>query len=148
EMTVSPDYFRSLGIPPMKGRFFSLADRVERDKDPMIVIINQTMAKQYFGDKDPVGRRIQTGDPDPRAAWETIVGVVGDVKYSGLDAAPGPTIYVPYNENGWAAWAREMYLVVRTSGSAPGIVPAIRSQLVDMDSTLPLSQIRTMDQLL
>jgi putative ABC transport system permease protein len=148
EMTVSPDYFRSLGIPLMKGRFFSTSDRVERDKDLMIVIINQTMAKQYFRDKDPIGRRIQTGDPDPSAPWETIVGVVGDVKYSGLDSPPGPTLYVPYNENGWVMWSREMYLVVRSSGNAPEIVPAIRSQLASMDSTLPLAQIRTMDQLL
>jgi putative ABC transport system permease protein len=147
EMTVSPDYFRSLGIPLIRGRFFSPSDRVERDKDPMIVIINQTMAKQYFGGNDPIGRRIQTGDPDPSAPWETIVGVVGDVKYSGLDSAPGPTLYVPYNENGWVMWSREMYLVVRSSGNTPEIVPAIRSQLASMDSTIPLAQIRTMDEL-
>jgi len=148
EATVSPDYFRSLGIPLMKGRFFSPSDKVESDKDHMIVIVNETMAKQYFGDKDPIGRRIQTGDPDPSSPWETIVGVVGDVKYSGLDSGPGPTLYVPYNENGWVMWAREMYLVVRSSGSAPGIVPAIRTQLASMDSTIPLAQIRTMDELL
>jgi predicted permease len=148
EMTVSPDYFRSLGIPLMKGRFFSTSDRVERDKDPMIVIINQTMAKQYFGGKDPIGSRIQTGDPDPGAPWETIVGVVGDVKYSGLDSPPGPTLYVPYNEKGWVMWSREMYLAVHSSGNAPEIVPAIRNQLASMDSALPLTQIRTMDQLL
>src|SRR5215470_4580012 len=148
EMSVSPDYFRALGIPLIKGRFFSPADRVEGEKDPMIVIINETMAKQYFGNKDPIGGRIQTGDPNPRSPWETIVGVVGDVKYSGLDSGPGPTLYVPYNENGWAMWSREMYLVVRSSGNVPGIVPAIRTQLASMDSTLPLAQIRTMDQLL
>jgi putative ABC transport system permease protein len=148
EMTVSPGYFRSLGIPLVKGRFFSPSDKVESIKDPMIVIINETMAKQYFGSKDPIGFRIQTGDPDPNSPWETIVGVVGDVKYSGLDSGSGPTLYVPYNENGWAMWAREMYLVVRSSGSAPGIVPAIRSQLAGMDSTIPLAHIRTMDELL
>jgi putative ABC transport system permease protein len=148
EMTVSPGYFRSLGIPLVKGRFFSPLDKVESIKDPMIVIINETMAKQYFGSKDPIGFRIQTGDPDPNSPWETIVGVVGDVKYSGLDSGPGPTLYVPFNENGWAMWAREMYLVVRSNGSAPGIVPAVRIQLASMDSTIPLAQIRTMDELL
>ena len=148
EMAVSPDYFRSLGIPLVKGRFFSPSDKVEGDKDPMIVIINETMAKQYFGGKDPIGRRIQTGDPDPKSPWETIVGVVGDVKYSGLDSGSGPTLYVPYNENGWVMWSREMYLVVRTSGNPTEIVPAIRAQLASIDSTLPLAQLRTMDQLL
>jgi putative ABC transport system permease protein len=148
EMAVSPDYFRSLGIPLIKGRFFSPSEKVESAKDPMIVIINETMAKQYFGGKDPIGCRIHTGDPDPNSPWETIVGVVGDVKYSGLDSGPGPTLYVPYNENGWVMWSREMYLVVRSSGNAQEIVPAIRIQLASMDNTLPLAQIRTMDQLL
>jgi putative ABC transport system permease protein len=148
EMSVSPDYFRALGIPLIKGRFFSSSDRVEGEKDPKIVIINESMAKQYFVGKDPIGGRIQTGDPDPRSPWETIIGVVGDVKYSGLDSGPEPTIYVPYNENGWAGWAWSMYLVVRSSGSAAQIVPAIRAELAAMDSTLPLAQVRTMDELL
>jgi putative ABC transport system permease protein len=147
-MTVSPDYFRALGIPLLKGRFFSPSDRVEGDKDPMILIINETMAKQYFNNKDPIGSRIQQGEPDPNSPWETIVGVVGDVKYSGLDSGPGPTVYIPYNENAWVTWSREMYLVVRSDGSAPEIVPAIRAQLARMDSSVPLAQIRTMDELL
>jgi hypothetical protein len=114
----------------------------------MIVIINEAMARQYFNGKDPIGGRIQTGDPNPTSPWETIVGVVGDVKYSGLDSAPGPTIYVPYNENAWGGWSREMYVVVRGSGSPTELVPAIRTQLESLDSTIPLSQVRTMGELL
>lgn len=114
----------------------------------MIVIINESMAKQYFDGKDPIGGRIQTGDPDPRSPWETVVGVVGDVKYSGLDSGPEPTIYVPYNENSWVGWSREMYLVVRSSGNVQQIVPAIRAELASMDGTLPLARVRTMDELL
>jgi predicted permease len=148
EMSVSPDYFRALGIPLIKGRFFSPSDRVEGEKDPMIVIINETMARQYFSDKDPIGGRIQTGDPNPNSPWETIVGVVGDVKYAGLDSGPEPTIYVPYNENAWVGWGWQMYLVVRSSGSAPQIVPTIRAELASLDPTLPLAQVRTMDELL
>lgn len=148
EMSVSPDYFRALGIPLIKGRFFSPSDRVEGEKDPMIVIINETMARQYFGDKDPIGRRIQTGDPNPSSPWETIIGVVGNVKYSGLDSKPQPTIYVPYNESAWVGWGWQMYLVVRSSESAQQIVPAIRGQLASIDNTLPLAQVRTMDELL
>jgi putative ABC transport system permease protein len=146
EMSVSPGYFRALGIPLIRGRFFSTSDKVEGEKDPMIVIINETMAKQYFGGKDPIGSRIQTGDPDPNSRWETIVGVVGDVKYSGLDSPPEPAIYVPYNENSWAGWARAMYLVVQSSGNPQQIVPAIRAELASMDSTLPLGRVRTMDE--
>jgi putative ABC transport system permease protein len=112
------------------------------------VIINETMAERYFAAKDPIGGRIQTGDPDPSSPWETIVGVVGDVKYSGLDSGPEPAIYVPYNENGWAGWAWQMYLVVRSSGNAQQIVPAIRAELASIDNTLPLARVRTMDELL
>jgi len=148
EMTVSPDYFRALGIPLLRGRFFSPSDRVEGEKDPMIVIINEAMARQYFNGRDPIGGRIQTGDPNPTAPWETIVGVVGDVKYSGLDSRPGPTIYVPYNENSWGGWSRDMYVVVRGSGNAADLVPAIRTQLESLDTTIPLAQIRTMGELL
>src|SRR5262249_4667033 len=136
EMSVSPELFRALGIPLIKGRFFSASDKVEGKKDPMIVIINDTMAKHYFSGKDPIGSRIQTGDRDPTSPWETIVGVVGDVKYSGLDSGPGPTIYVPYNENAWVGWSREMYIVVRGSGNALALVPAIRTQLASLDNTL------------
>jgi putative ABC transport system permease protein len=148
EMTVSPDYFRALGIPLIKGRFFSPSDKVDGEKDPMIVIINDTMAKRYFNGTDPIGRRIQTGEANPNSPWETIVGVVGDVKYSGLDSSPGPTIYAPYNEYAWVGWSREMYLVVRGSGNPADLVPAIRAQLASMDSTLPLAQVRTMEELL
>ena len=148
EMSVSPDYFRALRIPLIKGRFFSPSDRVQGEKDPMIVIINETMARHYFDGKDPIGRRIQTGDPNPSSPWETIVGVVGDVKYSGLDSAPQPAIYVPYNEKAWVGWSQAMYLVVRSTGDPQQIVPAIRSQLASMDATLPLARVRTMDELL
>jgi len=148
EMAVSPDYFRAMGIPLIKGRFFSPSEKVEGRKDPRIVIINETMAKQYFSGKDPIGSRIQTGEPDPNGPWETIVGVVGDAKYSGLDSSPAPTLYVPYNEYGWVTWSRDMYLVVRSSGNAQELVPAIRSQLASMDGTLPLAQVRTMEELL
>ena len=148
EMSVSPGYFRALGIPLIKGRFFSESDRVEKDSDPMIVIINETMARRYFPGQDPVGKRLQTGDPDPRSRWETVVGVVGDVKYSGLDAQPMPTLYVPFNEQGWIFWSREMYLVVRTRLEPAAIVPSLRAQLESVNKDLPLAHVQTMDQLI
>lgn len=148
EMAVSPGYFRAAGIPLIKGRLFAASDHVEGEKDPMIVMINETMAKQYFNAQDPIGRRIQTGDPNPSSPWETIVGVVGDVKYSGLDSGPEPAIYVPFNENAWAGWTREMYLVVRSGAGRGQIVPAIRRELASLDDALPLARVRTMDELL
>jgi putative ABC transport system permease protein len=143
ETPISPDYFRALGVPLLKGRLFSDADRTTP-----VLIINQTMAKQYFPNQDPIGKRIQTGDPDPKAPWETVVGVVGDVKYSGLDAAPSPTLYVPYTEKDWAGWTRDMSLVVRTSMDPSSVVPGLRQELARLDKDLPLSQVRTMNELI
>lgn len=148
EMTVSSGYFRAAGIPLRKGRLFTAEDKVEGKNAQHLLIINETMAKKFFPNQDPVGRRIQTGDPDPKSPWETIVGVVGDVKYSGLDAPPAPTLYVPFNDEGWVTWSTSMYLLVQTEADSAGIVPALRAQLASMDRNLPLARVKTMDRVL
>jgi putative ABC transport system permease protein len=145
ETSVSLDYFRTLGIPLLRGRLFSDSDRGRRDA---ILIINQAMARRYFAGQDPVGQRIKTGNGAATTPWETIVGVVGDVKYSGLNSDPEPTIYVPYFREGWASTSSEMFLIVRTNGDAKSIVPSLRSALQGIDRNLPLGHIRTMDELL
>ena len=145
ETTVGLDYFRTLGVPLLRGRLFSDSDRGRRDG---ILIINESMARRYFAGQDPVGQRIKTGGFSPDAPWETIVGVVGDVKYSGLDSDPEPTLYVPYFEQGWTSFSREMFLVVRTSGEAKSVVPSLRGALQELDRNMPLDHIRTMDELL
>lgn len=153
EMTISPNYFRALGVPLVRGRVFTDTDGRKTSSDPkasapMVVIINETMAKKFFPHEDPIGKRLQTGDPDPKSPWETIVGVVGDVKYSGLDSPPTPQLYVPYTEEGWTSWSREMFVVVRTSVPPTSVLPGIRSQLGQLDPQLALAKVRTMDQLL
>jgi putative ABC transport system permease protein len=145
EMTISPGYFQTLGVPLIRGRFFTDADRNRKDQ---IVLINENMAKQYFAGQDPVGQRIQTGDADPHAAWETIVGVVGNVKYQGLDAKPEPTLYVPYFEEGWTSWSREMFVVLRSSANEATLMPAVREAVWSMDKQLPIASVRSMDALL
>jgi putative ABC transport system permease protein len=144
EMTVSRDYFKTLEIPLMRGRFFT-----DKDKDAAhVIIINEEMAKHYFPQQDPIGKRLQTGDPDPKAPWETIVGVVGNVKYSGLDSPPTPQLYVPFNSADWLGWAHSMYLAVRTSGNPSSLVPDIRHALGSLDKDIPLANVASMDQLL
>jgi len=145
ELTISPSYFGTLEIPLLRGRFFSDADRRRTDE---ILIINDTMARRFFPGHDPVGQKIQTGDADPKASWETIVGVVGDVKYSGLDAPPEPTLYKPYFEPGWASLSREMFIVIRMNADPKVVAPAFRSTVRSMDANLPVSDIRTMNELL
>lgn len=145
ETTVSAGYFRTLAIPLLRGRVFSDSDRNRTDE---ILIINDAMARRYFPGKDPIGQRIQTGDPDPKAAWETIVGVVGDVKYSGLDAAPQPTLYKPYFEPGWTSFSREMFIVIRTNADPKAAASTLRSAVQNLDGNLPVGDIRTMNELL
>jgi predicted permease len=145
ELTISPNYFGTLGISLLRGRLFSDADRGRTDE---ILIINDAMARRYFPGRDPVGQKIQTGDADPKASWETIVGVVGDVKYSGLDTPPEPTLYKPYFEAGWTSLSREMFIVIRTNADPKAVAPALRSTVRGMDANLPVSDIRTMNDLL
>ncbi len=144
ELSISPDYFRTLGVPLLRGRFFTDADK----KTKGLILINETMAKRYFPGQDPVGKRLQTGDPDPTSPWATIIGVVGDVKYSGLDAQSMPQLYVLYTEGDWIYFSRSMYLIVRTSPEPLGVLPEVREAIGSLDRDIPLSEIATMEQLL
>jgi putative ABC transport system permease protein len=141
ELLVDPGFFAAFGIRPVRGRLFDERDRAD---SPPVAIIDETLARSHFPGIDPVGRWLQTGDPDPEATRLTIVGVVPDVKYTGLEAEPEPTLYVPYAQN---AWWRSMYLTVRSQGDAMDLVPAIRSRVAALDPLVPLQEIRTVEQL-
>jgi predicted permease len=144
EMSISRDYFKALKIPLIEGRFFT-----EKDGGATrVVIINEDVAKHYFPRQDPIGKRLQTGDPDPTAPWDTIIGVVGNVKYSGLDSPPTPQLYVPFNAADWIGWSHSMYLAIRTSGDPASLAPAVRKAIDTIDRDIPLANIATMDQLL
>lgn len=107
------------------------------------------MARRYFGGKDPVGQRVQTGDANPKSDWYTIVGVIGDVKYEGLDAKEQPTMYVPYSDDGSCPWfVTSMSLVVRTTANPTQIASAVRVAVSGLDSRVPVTDVVTMDQLL
>ncbi|HXT73202.1 MAG TPA: ABC transporter permease [Candidatus Angelobacter sp.] len=145
EIPISEGYFRTLGVPLIAGRFFTNEDSAPGHHS---LVINQTMADRYFGG-DAVGKRVQTGDADPKSTWETIVGVVGNVKYEGLNEKDQPTMYVPYYSDGWAPWfVRSMFVIVRTPADPRNITASVRSAISSLDSTVPLARIRTMDELL
>jgi putative ABC transport system permease protein len=113
------------------------------------LIINAAMARRHFAGKDPVGQRLQTGDADSDSPWYTIVGVVGDVKYQGLDAADGPTMYVPFHDDGWNPWfVRSMSIVVRTPRDATSVLASVRRQVRALDTSVPVSEARSMHELL
>jgi len=142
QLMISPDYFRTLGAPVIAGRAFTDADR---EGAPRVMLINQTMARQVFPGADPIGRRLALGGPTDDPWWVTIVGVVGDVHYSGLDARPEPTMYTPYEQDSW--WPA-MYLVLRTDADDASTADAVRRTVQGLDAELPVAAVQNMDQLL
>ncbi|MDQ3917434.1 MAG: ABC transporter permease, partial [Acidobacteriota bacterium] len=94
---VTPDYFRALGVPVLRGRAFTDADR---EGAPPVCLINQALAREFFPGEDPVGKRLKQGGAEqPDKPFMEIVGVVGDVRYEGLDAKVQPAYYLPFAQN-------------------------------------------------
>lgn len=139
---VSPEYFRTLGIPLLKGRSFSEQDSEEA---PPVMVISETTARRYFPGEDPIGMRLKTGGCT-ECDWTTIVGVVGDVKTSGIDAEIDPAMYAPITQD--PSNIRAMTLVLRTEVDPASFVPAVRREVNSIDPDLALADIRTMEQLM
>jgi predicted permease len=136
---VSPGYFATLALPVRRGRGFTDDDR---EGAPPVAVINETLARQFFPNRDPIGRWVRTGgDGNPRLR---VVGVVPDVRHQGLDAAPAPTVYTPHRQNPW--W-RPMHLVVRTAGDPLAAAPALRRAVAAVDPGVPLDDVRSLEQL-
>ncbi len=141
---VSPDYFRALGVSLLKGRNFTDQDRQDSTK---VAIINQTLARRYWPNENPIGKRLKLGGAErPNSPWLEIVGVVGDIKYSGLDAPPEMAMYEPYQQFPWSS----MYLVVRTSGhldNPAAMTRSVQNVVWSLDKDVPVAHVRTMEQL-
>ncbi len=131
---VTPGYFASMGIPIRQGRVFTPSDSVDQ---PKVVVINETLARQFFNFRDPIGRRLKAG-----GAWRTVVGVVSDVRSSSLESAVRPQVYVPNAQWAWGG----MTMVLRAEGDPLALAPAARSELKALDALLPAGNMRTMKQ--
>ena len=132
---VSPDYFRALEIPLIKGRFFTDADKTDA---PPVIIVNQAFAKKFWPNRDALGKRIVMGGMSEHPNWITIVGVVGDVRHFGLDIDPKPEMYVPFAQD---PYFTTIY-VVRSNQDPRSLLPAIRREIQAIDSAVPLANIR------
>jgi predicted permease len=141
-ISVSPDYFRTLGIPLLKGRYLSEQDDGEA---PPVMVISQGMARRYFPGEDPVGMRLKLGGCT-ECNWTTIVGVVGDVKNEGLTAEDDSAMYCPFVQESFNI--RMMTLALRTEVDPAGLVAAVRSEVNAVDPDLALANIKTMEQLM
>jgi putative ABC transport system permease protein len=139
----SPDYFRTLGIPIIRGRSFTEQDT---SGQPAVVLINETLAHQYWPKDDPIGKRVknpgQAGTTEP--PWLTIIGVVGDIKHGALTANPKSELYFNYLQGP----ARNMVFVIHTASEPLALGPAVRAQVLSVDKEQPLSDIRSLDEII
>jgi putative ABC transport system permease protein len=137
---VDSGYFRAISIPLVAGREFTENDTQQSAR---VMIINQTMAKEFWPNENPIGQRVTMNNWGPPLTGE-IVGIVGDVKIDGIAADTYPAIYWPYfqfpqNFNAF---------VVRTEGDPNRLIAPIKERIWSVDKSLPISKIATMDQLI
>jgi predicted permease len=129
----SPDYFKAIGAPLIRGRLFNDLDQ---PKSPPVVLINEAAARKWFPNEDPIGRRVLSGGP------RQVVGIVGDV----LQRTPGePAVaqmFVPYSQR----TGRTIRLIVRTSGDPMTMASAVRDQVRALDPNLPLAQATPLEE--
>ena len=141
--TITPNYLETLGVPLLQGRFFTRADN---DKSPAVVLINATMARTFFHDENPLGKRLQLGAlPDQEVPTMEIVGVVGDVHF-GLGTDPQAEMYLPYRQADLILPVFQLSLVMRTAGDPSLQTSALRSALAEIDPNQPLVKVRTMEE--
>ena len=140
---VTPGYFQTLGIPLLAGREFTDADLAGA---PPVCIVNDTLARRYFGTQTPIGKRIRAGAWDPKepVVWKDIVGEVAGTRNRDAKLPPKPELYQPSFQSKHT-WSHQT-LIVRTRANPASLVPAIETQIWSIDKYLPVTQVRTMDQ--
>ena len=138
---VAPEYFEMMRIPIIEGRAFDSRDGADANR---VVIINQTMARTFYGSQSPIGRRVR--EDSDKVPWRTIIGVAADVKNGGIDKPTGTELYFPYTQADGGI--RTMYLAVKTVGDPQQIVSAVRAQVNALDPSLPVAQIRLMEDVI
>jgi putative ABC transport system permease protein len=132
---ISPDYFKTMGIPLLKGRQFIDRDNVDA---PRVAIINEDLAQKYWPSGDPLGQRLKLYDKD----WE-IVGVVGNVKLLDLAAESNPEMYLPYTQSGSPTW---MFFAVRSRVELGSLIASVRKAAREVVPDEPLYSVRTMEE--
>ena len=137
---VSPNYFRAMGIPVLQGRAYT--DR-DNENAPLVVMINQQLAREIFPGENPVGKRITFGgtNPDGQPRWFEIVGVVANVRSMELRESPPAELYLSIQQDLWPA----MSLVVRSSVEPSSLSASVRQAVNEVDRSVPVSDVKTMD---
>ena len=136
----TPGYFAAMRIPLLLGRVVSDSDTADRQ---FTAVVSQSFVRRYWPDQNPIGRHFQLAFHD-----RMVVGVVGDISVRGVERTSEPQVYLPYQQvsDGWFEFFAPKDLVVRTSGSPTALVPAIRRIIHNADPQQPVSNVRTMDE--
>jgi putative ABC transport system permease protein len=143
-LSVMGDYFRVMRIPLSAGREFT---QLDREGQPLVAMVNEEMVREFFPHENPIGARIRWArDPGP-PRWMTLIGVVGDVKHSGLNQPTDPAVYAPYSQSN-EEWRRWMTLTIRTSATSSGVVEEVKRQIWSVDDQIPVSDVHTMSELM
>ena len=136
---VTPGYFRTMGIPLLYGRDFTDADA--KDK-PGVTIVDERLAREYWPNENPVGKRIRFGPPENNEPWHTIIGVAGTVRHERMQEDTNESVYLPHLQipvNG-------LSLVTRTTSNPHDLIGAIRREAAQLDPDLPVSEVATMEE--
>jgi putative ABC transport system permease protein len=141
--SVSPEYFRAIGIPLRRGRLLSADDRADTTK---VALVNEAAAREYFPGEDPLGRRFAWAR-SPERVWIEIVGVVGDVRALQLENEEVPAVYTPMTQES-RAWKTWMNVAVRTSLSPEALGTAVRREVASVDADIPVTRVRAMEVLI
>jgi len=142
---VSPDYFRTLGIPLKRGRLFTDADD---ERAPLVAIVNEVLAARYFPNQDPIGKRVALNRP---IRWQNgeqpvtvqVVGVSGNVRLNDPSEDLKPMIYVPHAQN---PWSRGVWFAARTAGDPAALSSALRAEFMSIDKEQPIDQMGSLEQ--
>ncbi len=134
--SATPEYFQTLGIPLVTGRFFTASDG---PKSTNVAIVNQTMARRYWGNETAVGHRISA---DSGETWISIVGVVGDVRHYALDSEPSDELYIPFSQ----LPIREGTFLVRTSADPAAMARRIGDEVLAIDPGQPIANVQTLEE--
>ncbi len=138
--TVSPDYFATLRVPLERGRIFTTDDR---ESSTPVLVINEALASSYFKGQDPIGQRFAFDKvPTPKTTWYTIIGIVGNEHVDALDVAPRPEVFHSLIQEAYPF----VTFVLRTSGDPVSLTPAVRKIVHDLDPSLALFQVTTLDR--
>ncbi len=149
---VSEDYFQTMNIPLVKGRYFDARDT---EANGHVVIIDEALARKYWPDEDPVGKRVSfESNPNPSnpndvnarlPIWREVVGVVGHVRNEGLEGESRAQYYVPFGSGN--ASSANIFVAARTDADPAALAPAVRGAIAGVDRDLPLFRVTTMEKM-